>query len=106
MCLAGCHAVAQIQGYHLAYIWGSLLKFQGVEVGLKFDVFLHFLHYGGGVVPKSMPCARLWFAKFVCLGLSLSFKAQCLRQIEERSVSSWVSCCCTDIGLSSGIYFG
>ena len=64
MCLAGSHAVAQIQGYHLAYIWGSLLKFQGVEVGLKFDVFLHFLHYGGGVVPKSMPCARLWFAKF------------------------------------------
>ena len=27
--LAGCHVVAQRQGYHLAYIWGSLLKIPG-----------------------------------------------------------------------------
>ena len=41
LCLAGCHVVAQTQGYHLVYIWGSLVKFQGSGVVLKFDVFLH-----------------------------------------------------------------
>ena len=30
LCLAGCHVVAQTQGYHLVCIWGSLVKFQGV----------------------------------------------------------------------------
>ena len=54
LCLAGCHVVAQIQGYHLVCIWGSLLKFQE-----------------GRVVLKAMLCA----------GLPLSFKAQCLPQI-------------------------
>ena len=28
--LAGRHAVAQTQGYHLVCVWGSLVKFQGV----------------------------------------------------------------------------
>ena len=41
LCLAGCHVVAQTQGYHLVCIWGSLVKFQG-----------------GGVVIKTMLCAR------------------------------------------------
>ena len=40
--LAGCHVVAQTQGYHLVCIWGSLVKFQG-----------------GGVVVKTMLCARV-----------------------------------------------
>ena len=61
---------------------------------------------GVGLFQRACPVLDCGFAKFLCLGLSLSFKAQCLRQIEERSVSSWVSCCYTDTGLSSGIYFG
>ena len=28
--LAGCHVVAQTQGYHVVCIWGSLFKIQGV----------------------------------------------------------------------------
>ena len=43
LCLAGCHDVAQIQGYHLICMWGRLVKFRG-----------------GGVVLKTMLCARLW----------------------------------------------
>ena len=39
--LAGCHVVAQTQGYHVVCIWGSLVKFQG-----------------GGVVVKTRLCAR------------------------------------------------
>ena len=47
------------------------------------------------------------FAEFLYQGLSLSFIAQCLSQIEGGLiVSSWVSCCCTDTGLSSGMHFG
>ena len=42
LCLAGCHDVAQTQGYHLVCIWDSLVKFQG-----------------GGVVVKTMLCARV-----------------------------------------------
>ena len=41
LCLAGCHVVAQTRGYRLVCIWGSLVKFQG-----------------GGVVVKTMLCAR------------------------------------------------
>ena len=41
LCLAGCHVVAQTRGYHLVCIWGSLVKFQGGGVVVKFDVFLH-----------------------------------------------------------------
>ena len=41
LCLAGCHVVAQTQGYHLVCIWGSLRKFQGGGVVLKFVVFSH-----------------------------------------------------------------
>ena len=40
LCLAGCHVVAQTQGYHLVCIWGSLVKFQGGGIVVKFDVFL------------------------------------------------------------------
>ena len=40
--LAGCHVVAQTQGYHVVCIWGSLFKFQG-----------------NGVVVKTMLCARV-----------------------------------------------
>ena len=35
LCLAGCHVVAQTQGYQLVCIWGSLFKFQGGGVVLK-----------------------------------------------------------------------
>ena len=41
LCLAGRHVLAQTQGYHLVCIWGSLVKFQGGGVVVKFDVFLH-----------------------------------------------------------------
>ena len=41
LCLAGCHFVAQTQGYHLVCIWGSLVKFQGGGVVVKFNAFLH-----------------------------------------------------------------
>ena len=41
LCLAGCHVVAQTQGYHLVCTWGSLDKFQGGGVVVQFDVFLH-----------------------------------------------------------------
>ena len=34
VCLAGCH-VAQTQSYHPVCMWGSLVKFQRVEVVLK-----------------------------------------------------------------------
>ena len=42
LCVAGRHDVAKTLGYHLVYVWGSLVKFQG-----------------GGVVLKIMLCARL-----------------------------------------------
>ena len=42
LCLAGCYVVAQTQGYHLVCIWGSVVKFRG-----------------GGVVVKTMLCARV-----------------------------------------------
>ena len=41
VCLAGCHVVAQTQGYLLVCMWGSQVKFQGGGVVLKFDVFSH-----------------------------------------------------------------
>ena len=40
LCLAGCHVVAQIPGYHLVCIWGILVKFES-----------------NGVVVKTMLCA-------------------------------------------------
>ena len=42
LCLAWFHVVAQAKSYHLVYIWGSLVKFQG-----------------GRVVLKTMLCARV-----------------------------------------------
>ena len=65
LCLAECHAVAQIQDYHLVCIWVCLVKFQW-----------------GGLVLKSMLCARMWICLILVTWLSLSFKAQCLPQIE------------------------
>ena len=45
LCLAGSHVVAQIQGYYLVCVWGSLaVKFQ---------------RGGPGVVLKTMLCARV-----------------------------------------------
>ena len=41
LCLAGSHVVAKIQGYYLVCIWGTLVKFQGVGVVVKFDLFSH-----------------------------------------------------------------
>ena len=41
MCLAGCHVVAQTQGYHLVRIWSGLFKFHGGGVVINFDVFPH-----------------------------------------------------------------
>ena len=66
-CLAECHVVAQTQGYHLVCVWGSLVKFQG-----------------GGIVLKNMLCAKVWICCVLDRCLPLSFKAQCLPQIEER----------------------
>ena len=51
LCLAGCHVVAQTQGYHLVCIWGSLVKFQG-----------------GGVVVKTMLCVRVQICLVFCKG--------------------------------------
>ena len=89
LCLVGCHVVAETQGYHLVCIWGSLVKFQG-----------------GGVVLKTVLCARIVDLLISCTGayryrskLSVSLKLR-------RFVSSWVSCCCTDTGLSSGMHLG
>ena len=56
--LDGCHVVAQAQGYHLVYIWGSLVKFQG-----------------GGVVVKTMLCARVRICKVLVLGLTPVFQS-------------------------------
>ena len=89
------HVVAQTQGYHLVCIWGSLVKF-----------------HGGGVVLKTMLSGfvlECGFAEFLYRGLPLSFKAQCLPQIEEgrgKVVSCWMPFCCTDTALSSGMYLG
>ena len=46
------------------------------------------------------------FAQCLYRGLSLSFKAQSLPQIEGGFVSGWVSCCCTDTGLLTGMHLG
>ena len=52
-----CPVVAQTQGYHLVCIWGSLVKSQG-----------------GGVVLKTMPCARVDLLS-VCTGLTPVFQS-------------------------------
>ena len=58
LCLAGCHVVAQIQGYHVVCIWGSLVKFQG-----------------GGVVVKTMLCARVQIRWVFVPGLTPVFQS-------------------------------
>ena len=57
LCLAGCHRVAQTQGYHVVCIWGSLVKFQG-----------------GGVVVKTMLCARVQIRWVFVPGLTPVFQ--------------------------------
>ena len=52
-----CSIVAQTQGYHLVCIWGSLVKFQG-----------------GGVVLKTMLCARVDLLS-VCTGPTPVFQS-------------------------------
>ena len=67
---------------------------------------------GGGVVLKTMLSGfvlECGFAEFLYRGLPLSFKAQCLPQIEEgrgKVGSCWMPFCCTDTGLSSGMHLG
>ena len=56
--LAGCHVVAQTQGYHLVCIWGSLVKFQG-----------------DGVVVKTMLCARVQIRWVFVAGLTPVFQS-------------------------------
>ena len=76
--MAKRHVVAQTQGYHLVCLWGSLVKFQG-----------------GGVVLKIMLCA----------GLTLSFKAKCLPQIDGGLCLSGCHVVArTDIELLSGMH--
>ena len=58
LCLAGCHVVAQIQGYHVVCIWSSLVKFQGV-----------------GVVVKTMLCARVQIRLVFVPGLTPVFQS-------------------------------
>ena len=58
LCLAGCHVVAQTQGYHLVCIWGSLVKFQG-----------------SGVVVKTMLCARVQIRWVFVAGLTPVFQS-------------------------------
>ena len=58
LCLAGCHVVAHTQGYHLVCIWGSLVKFQG-----------------GGVVVKTMLCARVQIRWVFVPGLTPVFQS-------------------------------
>ena len=53
LCLAVCHVVAQTQGYHLVCNWGSLVKFQR-----------------GGVVVKTMLCARVRICRVFVPGLT------------------------------------
>ena len=65
LCLAGCHVVAQTQGYHVVCICGSLGKFQG-----------------GGSLLRLCFVLECRFAEFLHRGLPLSFKAQCLPQIK------------------------
>ena len=67
LCLAGCHVVAHTQGYHLVFLQGSLVKFQGCGV----------------VVCLVLECR---FSKFLFLGLPLTFKALCLPQIKEERI--------------------
>ena len=45
LCLAGCHGVAQTQGYHLGRIWGSLVKFQGGGFVESFTCFCTLVQF-------------------------------------------------------------
>ena len=83
-----CPVVAQTQGYHLVCLLGSLGKFQG-----------------GGVVLKTMFCARVDLLSF-CTGLSPVFQSSMSPPNWERFVCGWASCCCTDTGLSSDMRLG
>ena len=54
VCLAGCHVVAQTQGYHLVCIWGSLVKFQGGGIVVNFDVFCTLMQFVCTVCMQAM----------------------------------------------------
>ena len=71
--LVGCHVVAQIQGYHLICLWDSLVKFQG-----------------GGVVPKTMLCVRLWICWVFVPGLIPVFQSSVCPSNWGSFVSRWV----------------
>ena len=63
LCLAGCHVVAQTQGYHLVCIWGSLVKFQGGGVVVKTMQF---------VLEVQIPSSKQWV--FVLLSWAYPLK--------------------------------
>ena len=90
LCMAGRHVVAHTQGYHLVCVWGSLVKFQR-----------------RGDVLKIMLCARMWIFWFFFLywGLTLSFKAKCLPQIDGALCLAGCHVVArTDTELSSGMH--
>ena len=64
-----CHVVAQTQGYHLVCIWGSLVKFQG-----------------GGVVVKTMICARVQICCVFVPGLTRLSKLNVSLKLRGRCV--------------------
>ena len=86
---AKCVLVAQTQGYPLVCIWGNYIKFQG-----------------GGVVSKAMLYARLHFEGFLFRDLSPLVQSLVSPSNAGGFVSSWMSCCCTDTGLSCGVHLG
>ena len=67
LCLAGCHVVAKREGYHLVCIWGR--QEGSNRAGLLFY--------------RACSVLDCLFAEFLCLGLFLTFKAKCFRQVEE-----------------------
>ena len=64
------------------------------------------LNQGGGVVSKAMLYARLHFEGFLFRDLSPLVQSLVSPSNAGGFVSSWMSCCCTDIGLSCGVHFG
>ena len=86
--LAGCHVAAKTQGYLLVCIWGSQTKFQGV-----------------GLFENHALC-QTGFEEFFYRDLSLLVQSLVSPSNAGGVVSNWVSCCCTDTGLSCGVHWG
>ena len=61
LCLAGCHVVAQTQGYHLVCIWSGLFKFQGGGDVLKFGCFRSVMQFFVLFICKQWPTLLLMF---------------------------------------------